>query len=65
MSAVRSSSLATIKHLPFPLSHPPLPCTAVYRGLYFGMYDSFKPLLGDLQDNFLANFALGWGITIA
>jgi len=37
----------------------------VYRGLYFGMYDSLKPLLpGNLKDNFLANFFLGWGITI-
>uniref|UniRef100_A0A804LCU5 ADP/ATP translocase n=1 Tax=Zea mays TaxID=4577 RepID=A0A804LCU5_MAIZE len=38
----------------------------VYRGLYFGMYDSLKPVLlvGTLQDNFLASFLLGWGITI-
>jgi len=37
----------------------------VYRGLYVGMYDSSKPLLpGNLRDNFLANFLLGWGITI-
>lgn len=38
----------------------------VYRGLYFGMYDSLKPVLlvGDLADNFLASFGLGWGITI-
>jgi solute carrier family 25 (adenine nucleotide translocator) protein 4/5/6/31 len=36
----------------------------VYRGLYFGMFDSFKPLLGDLKNNFLATFLLGWGITI-
>jgi len=36
----------------------------VYRGLYFGMYDSLKPLLGPLQDNLLATFLLGWGITI-
>lgn len=38
----------------------------VYRGLYFGMYDSLKPVLltGALQDNFLASFFLGWGITI-
>jgi solute carrier family 25 (adenine nucleotide translocator) protein 4/5/6/31 len=37
----------------------------VYRGLYFGMYDSIKPILpGNLKDNFLANFMLGWGITI-
>lgn len=38
----------------------------VYRGLYFGMYDSLKPvvLTGGLQDSFLASFVLGWGITI-
>jgi len=36
----------------------------VYRGLYFGLYDSFKPMLGPLQNNLLANFLLGWGITI-
>uniref|UniRef100_A0ACD6AN17 Uncharacterized protein n=1 Tax=Avena sativa TaxID=4498 RepID=A0ACD6AN17_AVESA len=37
----------------------------VYRGLYFGMYDSFKPLLltGALQDSFFASLALGWMIT--
>jgi solute carrier family 25 (adenine nucleotide translocator) protein 4/5/6/31 len=37
----------------------------VYRGLYFGMYDSLKPLLpGNLNQSFLATFFLGWGITI-
>lgn len=38
----------------------------VYRGLYFGLYDSLKPVLlvGDLADSFLASFLLGWGITI-
>ncbi|CAN1815715.1 ADP,ATP carrier protein 1, mitochondrial [Linum perenne] len=37
----------------------------VYRGLYFGMYDSLKPVLlvGTLQDSFFASFALGWLIT--
>ncbi|CAN8256462.1 unnamed protein product [Cochlearia groenlandica] len=36
----------------------------VYRGLYFGLYDSLKPLLpGDMQDSFFASFALGWLIT--
>ncbi|KAK6825754.1 ADP- ATP carrier protein [Apiospora arundinis] len=37
----------------------------VYRGLYFGMYDSIKPvvLVGTLQNNFLASFALGWCVT--
>ncbi|XP_059301325.1 ADP,ATP carrier protein 1, mitochondrial-like [Lycium ferocissimum] len=38
----------------------------VYRGLYFGIYDSLKPvvLIGNLQDSFFASFLLGWGITI-
>nr|AJZ73155.1 mitochondrial adenine nucleotide translocator [Prunus persica] len=37
----------------------------VYRGLYFGLYDSLKPvvLTGGLQDSFFASFALGWLIT--
>ncbi|KAG6783392.1 hypothetical protein POTOM_012839 [Populus tomentosa] len=37
----------------------------VYRGLYFGLYDSLKPvvLTGKLQDSFFASFALGWVIT--
>jgi solute carrier family 25 (adenine nucleotide translocator) protein 4/5/6/31 len=38
----------------------------VYRGCYFGFYDSLKPMLGeDLSDNFMATFALGWVVTIA
>jgi len=37
----------------------------IYRGLYFGIYDSVKPMLpGNLKDSFLANFALGWCVTI-
>ncbi|KAK4255525.1 hypothetical protein QN277_008516 [Acacia crassicarpa] len=38
----------------------------VYRGLYFGMYDSLKPvvLVDGMQDSFLASFLLGWAITI-
>lgn len=38
----------------------------VYRGLYFGMYDSLKPVLltGELKNSFLASFMLGWAITI-
>lgn len=37
----------------------------VYRGLYFGMYDSIKPILlvGPLEGNFLASFLLGWTVT--
>ena len=37
----------------------------VYRGLYFGVYDSVKPILltGALESNFLASFLLGWTVT--
>lgn len=39
----------------------------VYRGLYFGLYDSLKPLVlvGSLEGSFLTSFALGWTITTA
>lgn len=44
-------------------------CTGiiVYRGCYFGFYDSLKPvvLVGPLRDSFWASFGLGWAITIA
>jgi len=40
----------------------------VYRGLYFGLYDSLKPVLSPLEKNPVAlgfaSFMLGWGITI-
>jgi len=37
----------------------------VYRGLYFGMYDSFKPILPtSVRDNLAVNFALGWAVTV-
>jgi solute carrier family 25 (adenine nucleotide translocator) protein 4/5/6/31 len=37
----------------------------LYRGMYFGMYDTIKPivLVGSLEGNFLASFLLGWSIT--
>ncbi|AGO12524.1 AaceriAER184Wp [[Ashbya] aceris (nom. inval.)] len=37
----------------------------VYRGLYFGLYDSLKPLLltGNLESSFIASFLLGWAVT--
>lgn len=39
----------------------------VYRGLYFGLYDSLKPVLltESLQTSFLASFLLGWCVTIS
>lgn len=37
----------------------------IYRGLYFGIYDSVKPLLpGHMKDNLMANFLLGWAVTV-
>ncbi|AMD18722.1 HBL180Wp [Eremothecium sinecaudum] len=37
----------------------------VYRGLYFGLFDSLKPLVltGDMENSFLASFLLGWAVT--
>jgi solute carrier family 25 (adenine nucleotide translocator) protein 4/5/6/31 len=36
----------------------------IYRGLYFGLYDSIKPAMPQqLQDSFLASFVLGFGVT--
>jgi len=39
----------------------------VYRGLYFGLFDSLKPvvLVGPLEGSFLAAFGLGWLVTNA
>jgi solute carrier family 25 (adenine nucleotide translocator) protein 4/5/6/31 len=43
-------------------------CTGiiVYRGCYFGFYDSLKPVVlsGAMQNNFFAQFALGYVVTI-
>ena len=37
----------------------------IYRGLYFGIYDSLKPALpANMRDNMMANFLLGWGVTV-
>jgi len=38
----------------------------VYRGLYFGLFDSLKPvvLTGNMKDSFFAAFLLGWAVTI-
>ncbi|KAF9961062.1 ADP/ATP carrier protein [Mortierella alpina] len=36
----------------------------IYRGLYFGLYDSIKPMMPVyLQSSFLATFVLGFGVT--
>jgi solute carrier family 25 (adenine nucleotide translocator) protein 4/5/6/31 len=39
----------------------------IYRGCYFGFYDSLKPVVlqGPLAGSFLASFLLGWSVTIA
>jgi len=34
----------------------------IYRGFYFGLYDSLKVLMP--VDSFVVNFALGWAVTI-
>lgn len=37
----------------------------IYRGLYFGMFDSIKPMMpAKYRDNFSANFLLGYTITV-
>ena len=37
----------------------------IYRGLYFGIYDSVKPNLPkEMRDSLLINFLLGWGVTV-
>jgi solute carrier family 25 (adenine nucleotide translocator) protein 4/5/6/31 len=37
----------------------------IYRGLYFGIYDSIKPILpANLKNNLMANFLIGWGVTV-
>ncbi|KAI3961912.1 hypothetical protein MKW98_022117 [Papaver atlanticum] len=37
----------------------------LYRGMYFGIYDTMKPivLVGSLEGNFFASFLLGWSVT--
>ena len=36
----------------------------IYRGLYFGLFDSVKPLLGD-DPSFALRFALGYAVTVS
>merc|ERR1711931_590345 len=36
----------------------------VYRGMYFGLYDSLKPILLGPDAGFLLSFALGYGVTV-
>merc|ERR1712125_148742 len=39
----------------------------VYRGCYFGFFDTLKPLVltGSMADNFFLNFCLGYAVTVA
>merc|ERR1712102_123264 len=43
-----------------------IPCVGIfiYRGMYFGMYDSLKPILLGDNKSLLLSFLLGWGATI-
>merc|ERR1712141_642773 len=36
----------------------------IYRGLYFGIYDTCKPIFIGENGSFLASFALGWAVTV-
>jgi solute carrier family 25 (adenine nucleotide translocator) protein 4/5/6/31 len=36
----------------------------IYRGLYFGLYDTLKPMLLGENSGFLASFLLGWVVTV-
>lgn len=36
----------------------------IYRGMYFGLYDSLKPILLGEKASVLLSFLLGWGVTI-
>merc|ERR1712079_923021 len=37
----------------------------IYRGMYFGLYDSLKPILLGDNPSVVLSFFLGWGVTIA
>jgi len=39
-------------------------CIFIYRGLYFGLFDSFKPLVLTENSTWLETFFLGWLVTI-
>lgn len=39
-------------------------CIFIYRGLYFGLYDSLKPILLTEASPFYYTFLLGWMVTI-
>ena len=38
----------------------------IYRGLYFGIYDSVKGILPEsVANSFAASFLIGWAVTIS
>ena len=43
-------------------------CIFIYRGLYFGLYDTTKPLVltgsSSISQPWLASFLLGWAVTV-
>ena len=39
-------------------------CIFIYRGLYFGLYDSLKPMLFKENPLWIHTFLLGWAVTI-
>lgn len=36
----------------------------IYRGMYFGLYDSLKPILLGENASVILSFGLGWGVTV-
>ena len=36
----------------------------IYRGMYFGLCDSLKPILLGENNSVILSFLLGWGVTI-
>merc|ERR1719362_1604963 len=36
----------------------------IYRGLYFGLYDTLKPMFLGPDASFLVSFLLGWAVTV-
>ena len=39
-------------------------CLFIYRGLYFGLYDSLKPIVLTENPSWVHTFFLGWAVTI-
>jgi len=39
-------------------------CIFIYRGLYFGLYDTIKPIVLTQNSDWIYTFLLGWAVTI-